>query len=229
MNYDPIYDRLIERARGRELVGYSEKHHIQPKCVGGNDDVVNIVRLTPEEHYLAHQLLIKMIRYRSDPDYYKLIFAANMMSVGRNNKKYAWLKKRFSSLSSEMNTGRKQSEETIANRVTKNTGQTRSDETKRKISESKIGKKRDPFSAEWRQRLSKSGSDNGMFGKTHSDDAKQKVSQANKGRVLSEERKLIISQQQTGLRDSPETKAKKSAAMKRRWEEKRRIDGELKK
>ena len=40
--------------------GYVERHHILPKCVGGGDESENLVPLTPEEHYLAHQLLVKM-------------------------------------------------------------------------------------------------------------------------------------------------------------------------
>lgn len=54
------YDRLIERARIRKLEGYVEKHHILPKCIGGSNDKTNIVSLTPEEHYVAHQLLVKI-------------------------------------------------------------------------------------------------------------------------------------------------------------------------
>ena len=57
MNYSAIYDSLINRARLRALTSYKEGHHIVPKCMGGTDDKDNLVDLTPEEHYLAHQLL----------------------------------------------------------------------------------------------------------------------------------------------------------------------------
>jgi len=62
MNYKKHYNILMDRAKNRELKGYTEKHHIVPKCVGGNDDASNIVVLTPEEHYVAHQLLLKWNR-----------------------------------------------------------------------------------------------------------------------------------------------------------------------
>jgi 5-methylcytosine-specific restriction endonuclease McrA len=100
MNYFKIYDNLIERAKNRVLEGYCEMHHIIPKCMGGSDEKTNIVAITPEEHYIAHQLLVKMY-----PDNIKLVYAANMMCVisedhggHRNNKLYGWLRKRMSNV-----------------------------------------------------------------------------------------------------------------------------------
>lgn len=94
MNYKKHYDALIERGRNRILTGYKEKHHIIPKCIGGTDDKSNLVFLTPEEHFVAHQLLIKIYNK------YELVYAANMMTVSgttiiRNNKLYGWLRKRL--------------------------------------------------------------------------------------------------------------------------------------
>jgi len=98
MNYNKHYATLIERARHRVLEEYTEKHHIIPKCLGGSDDKENIAVLTPEEHYVAHQLLVKMY-----PKEHKLVYAANMMTVSagnlpRNNKRYGWLKKKYISV-----------------------------------------------------------------------------------------------------------------------------------
>lgn len=61
MDYAAIYDRFIadRKAKG-EPVGYSERHHIVPKCLGGNDGAANLIRLTPEDHYFAHVLLAKI-------------------------------------------------------------------------------------------------------------------------------------------------------------------------
>ena len=90
MDYHKIYNQLIERARVRTLNDYSEKHHIIPKCQGGTDDESNLVRLTPEEHYLAHQLLVKM-----NPGNAKLVFAVHMMNCGRTtNKLYGWIRRK---------------------------------------------------------------------------------------------------------------------------------------
>lgn len=58
MNYSRIYDELINKALQRESVnGYTETHHIKPRCIGGADDDSNLVILTYREHVLAHRLL----------------------------------------------------------------------------------------------------------------------------------------------------------------------------
>jgi hypothetical protein len=90
MNYENIYDKLIEKALARKLEDYSELHHIIPKCIGGSNEKYNLVELTPEEHYLAHLLLVKIY-----PSNVKLIFAAHNMSRGRStNKLYGWLRRK---------------------------------------------------------------------------------------------------------------------------------------
>ena len=37
MNYAAHYERLVKRARSRSLVGYRERHHVVPKCMGGGE------------------------------------------------------------------------------------------------------------------------------------------------------------------------------------------------
>ena len=97
MDYQKHYNKLCERAKTRNIDEYTEKHHILPRCLGGDDSPDNIVRLTPEEHYLAHQLLVKMY-----PDYNGLVWAALLMtghSSSNNrsgNKTYGWLRRRHS-------------------------------------------------------------------------------------------------------------------------------------
>ena len=81
-------------------------HHIIPKCMQGTDVKDNLVLLTAREHYLAHQLLVKMY-----PDNNKLVYAANMMTVNTNdlkrskNKRYEWLRKRFAAACSTKQQG----------------------------------------------------------------------------------------------------------------------------
>ena len=97
MNYKKHYDLLINRAKNRLLEGYTERHHIIPRCIGGSDDPNNLVDLTPEEHYVAHQLLVKIY-----PEEKGLLYAAHIMTRKsyknnyRNNKLYGWLRKKFS-------------------------------------------------------------------------------------------------------------------------------------
>lgn len=81
MNYQKIYDQLVERARseGRKKVKggiYYEHHHIIPKCLGGLDNKENLVLLTGREHFIAHKLLVEIY-----PNNHKLIHAVWMMTV----------------------------------------------------------------------------------------------------------------------------------------------------
>ena len=95
MNYSKIYDQIISRAKTRIPEGYVERHHIIPKCMGGSDDNENLVALYPEEHFVAHVLLVKVY-----PEHKGLISAVQHMTVGHagrrtKRKLYGWLKRRF--------------------------------------------------------------------------------------------------------------------------------------
>lgn len=96
MNYKKHYDMLIERSRDRILEGYVERHHIVPRCLGGSDNPENIAILTPEEHFLAHQLLVKI--YPNSPPLVNaaVIMATHHTNVRTNNKLFGWLRRRAS-------------------------------------------------------------------------------------------------------------------------------------
>ena len=58
MNYLKIYCNLIRKAENRTPPeGYTEKHHIFPKSIFGDND--RVVILSGREHYIAHALLEK--------------------------------------------------------------------------------------------------------------------------------------------------------------------------
>lgn len=109
MDYSKIYNNLISKAKNRKLDCYTESHHIIPECIGGPDTKENRVDLTPEEHYIAHQLLVKIY-----PDNHKLVFAANMMCVysednierKNTNKRHGWLRRKLAIAISENNKGK---------------------------------------------------------------------------------------------------------------------------
>lgn len=83
MNYTKIYNDLIFKAINRKFVeGYTEKHHILPKCLGGDNHKSNIVILTGREHYIAHFLLVKIY-----PKNAKLKYALWMMVNGSRIKR----------------------------------------------------------------------------------------------------------------------------------------------
>jgi len=105
MDYQSHYNRLIGRARMRSLSGYGEKHHILPRCMGGDDSDGNLVTLTAREHFIAHLLLVKI--YGND---FRLIKAAAMMCMGQdqrkmNNKLYGKFRELWRAAMSDSQTG----------------------------------------------------------------------------------------------------------------------------
>lgn len=63
MNYNSIHDSIIRRAKSRTLdpKTYYERHHITPKCEGG-DLNGELVSLTIKEHRLVHYLRYKITK-----------------------------------------------------------------------------------------------------------------------------------------------------------------------
>lgn len=208
MDYQKIYNNLIDRARIRISNGYVEKHHILPRCLGGTEAKENIVSLYPEEHYLAHLLLCKI--YVGNQ---KLLYAAMNMTTGamsnngkRNNKAYGWLRRRYAeSMSGDNNparrnpnlqkeaakkrVGQKRTEETKARMSAAQKGRTFTEETKKKMS--LAAKNKPPVSEETRAKLSEKskGRIGPWAGKTMTLETKAKMSAAQKGRKMSEEAK----------------------------------------
>ena len=82
MNYEKIYNQIIECAQNRKLEGYKEKHHIIPKCLGGLNEKENLVELTAKEHFLCHKLLCEI--HPSNP---KLMWALWLMAIGKQKSK----------------------------------------------------------------------------------------------------------------------------------------------
>ncbi len=217
MNYLKHYERLIVRARTRSLEGYFEEHHVLPRCIGGSDHIDNLVQLTPEEHYVAHQLLIKIY-----PNETALIYAAKMLSLNANqnrpnNKLYGWLKRRFSAAHSQRMTGR----------IPWNKGKTGvyTDEAIRKMSESSKGsvspRKGVTLSIETRNKISSAlkGHAPSNKGQKRSQEANEKQSKTMQGRVPWNKNK-------TGYKMPASSDAKKqkiSASIKKSWEKRKNI------
>lgn len=186
MDYQKHYDLLIERAKTRNISVYTEKHHIIPRCMGGSDEPENIVCLTAEEHYLAHQLLVKMY-----PTNGKLIYACKMMSMasrfhsGRMTSRiYGWIREIVAEQNRINSIGTKHPP--------------RSEEWKRKRRESIKGK---PLSEAHKKRISE-----GMTGIKRSDEFKQKMSRVASNR--SKEHRDNLSASLTGRIISEEAKQK---------------------
>jgi NUMOD3 motif len=182
MNYTQHYQKLIEKSKLKNRLRrpstdpnyvYYEKHHIIPKCIGGTNEKSNLVLLTPEEHYVAHQLLVKIY-----PERPGLIFAAIKMTMSKNgqrmnNKLYGWLRKRVSDHTKMMHedkkTGmhnKKHTEETKQKMRNSSPhtpmpkgidsphyGVPKTKEHKAKLSAAKTGKKTGPHTEETKQKM----------------------------------------------------------------------------
>jgi hypothetical protein len=204
--YAAIYERLIERARVRELVGYVERHHVLPKCMGGTNACNNIVLLTAEEHYVAHQVLVKMY-----PDVPGLATAAvRMAKQCTGNKAYAWLRKRHAARVSEWSRGN-----------TFNAGRVRPESERQKISQSTKGRVK---SAETKDRMSAAQRGNknalGLKRGPPSAEHRKKNGDARRGKPVAPEVRAMISATLKGKKKSPEHAAKIAAAVRARHADK---------
>lgn len=148
MDYRKIYNCLVDKRRQDPPQNcYVERHHIKPKCLGGNDEISNLVIFTAREHYIAHLLLAKIYKIR------QLYAAAICMRAGReqfkfNSRLYQIVRERYGK-TMEGNKRR--------------LGKKCTPEVKQRISMSLRGRKRKPFSDEWRANMRKSKIGKRMF------------------------------------------------------------------
>lgn len=74
MNYQKLHDAIINDAQTNSPQGYAEKHHIQPRCLGGNNTKANLVSLSARQHFIVHWLLTKLY-----PNHSGIRYAFHMM------------------------------------------------------------------------------------------------------------------------------------------------------
>jgi hypothetical protein len=183
--YTKWYKNIIANAKKRaNYFGYTEKHHIVPKSLGGSDTNDNLVFLTAKEHFLCHRLLPKMVEGEAKA---KMIYAAwgmanlknkNQLRKKINSNTYELLKKEWIEYRKTVpgpNLGRKMPEgfsekqslikkgipaKPFSEEHKKNLSKPKTEEHKKKLSESRLGK---------------------TWGFRHSDVTKEKMSSWQKG------------------------------------------------
>lgn len=69
------YKKFIQSRKNRILNGYTEKHHIIPKSIIINN---NVIYLSAREHYIAHKLLTKLFKINTKY-WFKMAKAFNSM------------------------------------------------------------------------------------------------------------------------------------------------------
>lgn len=111
MNYTKIYNKIIDKRKLHEPIGYTETHHIIPRSLGGSDNKENLVKLTAREHFICHLLLTKI--YTNRIEKYKMIHAFMLLSNCKSgnqeryvsSRRYEILRKLYSKVMSENQKG----------------------------------------------------------------------------------------------------------------------------
>jgi len=137
VDYKKIYNQLIDRAKGRKLNTYFERHHIFPVSMGGKNSKDNLVDLTAREHLIAHMLLWRI--YRNNSMSYALWQMSNTRGIKLNSRLYESLRLNVSELVSKQMTGKIVSADTKKKMSKSGKGRVFSEEHRQKISNNRKG------------------------------------------------------------------------------------------
>ena len=204
--YTRWYFSIVDRAKIIPNLGMTEKHHIIPRSLGGDNSKRNIVRLTPKQHFICHLLLTRMTYGLAKQ---KMVLAIHLMQYPTINQT-----RTRKLTSSSFNRLRQERSEIMKSK-------TMSIETREKISKGLSGRKLSPEHIEAARQA--------RVGKTVSKETKQKISNTLKGDFShwTESRKQKISAALSGKKRkmplTDEQRKSRSEAMKLVWA-KRRIE-----
>lgn len=216
---EETYDEFIRNIlnmRGRFVCSdeYHERHHIKPKCLGGNDEEENLIDLFAREHFIAHKLLAK-----ENPDNNSLVYAWSCMAFPNSSvqDRYELSPEEYEEARIALSKARK--------------GKPRSEEVKRKVSEKAKERYKDPTYHERMKQIAKdrctdefkrkisermkgkvSGENNPMFGRNHTEETKKKQGELKQGMYVGEKNPFY------GKTHTEETKEKLRIANKGNWE-----------
>ena len=88
ISYCKLVDKALKRGLSKKnLTGYYERHHILPRCMGGEDEDSNYVLLTALEHYISHIILFRL--YPENKKIAKALFSMFEYSVYSIDRKIA--------------------------------------------------------------------------------------------------------------------------------------------
>lgn len=182
--YTKWYFRIVEYRKLNVPAVYSEKHHIIPKSLGGSNVADNLVRLTAREHLVCHLLLMRMTIGDARG---KMIAAANATAYVRRANKIRISPRTFQKLREAL--------------AAKKRGVPRSEETRKKISESHTGKK---LSDE--AKIAISVSINKHFAENPvSEETRKKIGDAHRGKIVSDRARKNIGEASKGRKAQSKT------------------------
>lgn len=182
--YTNCYFKIILKAQTRILSEYSEKHHIIPKSLGGDNSKENLVNLTAREHFICHRLLTKMTIGDSKRKMLHAVWSFTRSSNNQNRiqitgRTYEIIRKEIAVLMSadrkgKMNKGKKLSENQKVAISVATKGKPKSELTKLRMKEA--WKNRPPRSDKHREALRKSAT-----GRKLTLETKKKMSASKRG------------------------------------------------
>jgi hypothetical protein len=186
MDYKNIYTQFINdrRVKEKSLTGYTEKHHILPRSLGGDNSPENLIRLTAEDHTHAHLLLAKIYGGRMWYPIKKLVSTLNGRIPTKRMIKIAALAR-----------GKYKHDDEIKKKISEsNKGKKSSDETKKKLSLARAGKPRSWVYTE----KNKINLSNALKGKKKTPEAAANAVAARAGFKHKEETKMQMSKSRSG-------------------------------
>ena len=186
--YTRWYYDIVDRAKERSLSTYTEKHHIIPKSLGGNNSVENLVELTAREHFICHWLLTKMTTGQEQK---KMAYACKMMMHSHSDRqqRYRVTSRIYESLKQKLNVILKDREFTESWRnnlkvAAQNRAKTEGQEAKQikrdtmiKVNKSRKGEKRLATTGNKNHFYGKGffGEDNPFYGQHHNEETLAKL------------------------------------------------------
>lgn len=184
--YTTWYYQIIDNRIKNPLEDiYTERHHIIPKSLGGNNKE-NLVDLSAREHFLVHWLLTKMSNNTNV--IIKMSRAlAFMMVESDKSEAHKWSKWQYEIAS---NKKREALLEARKNGWCPRRGKKHSLEAKQKMREAKLGVKRDPDKIKY------------LKERKHSKETKSKISEGLKGRPVSDETKEKLRKSNIGKKQN---------------------------
>jgi hypothetical protein len=173
--------KFIDSLKSQVIDGYSEKHHIIPRSMGGTDSKSNLINLTSRQHFVAHWMLWKAYGGSMGRAFFMM---SNFGKYGKvNSRTYAMARADYAEQVSIQMTGKVMppiSEETRQKMSKSAIGRKVSDATKAKISAAQVGR---VYDDEFKRKVSeaKKGISTRGTGWTQSEETRNKIGQAQVG------------------------------------------------
>jgi len=184
--YSTAYFKIVNHPRvtpRRKGDSYYERHHIIPRCLGGDDSANNLVLLTAREHFLCHYLLTKM---SPEP---KLVYALHRMTHSGDmhqryhSRLYATARELFGKTIADFHRERFARDSSLRQKAGDHCrGKSRPPETGAKISAALTGRKVSPDTRAAISKAIKGRPNEALRGKSKTVKHKQALSEAKRGK-----------------------------------------------